>query len=91
MVRQFRWPFEIPKVNYRKYRKDDQEPDLVPMCCGGVFATLWGQLSSEDSPVTLLGWKVITDALSRGDNIEEGHYMERSGQILCRGPPTLCL
>ena len=61
------------------------------MCCGGVFATLWEQLSFEDSPVTLLGWRVITDALSRGDNIEEGHYMERSGQILCRGPPTLCL
>mmetsp|Transcript_24850 Transcript_24850/g.68515 ORF Transcript_24850/g.68515 Transcript_24850/m.68515 type:complete len:654 (+) Transcript_24850:88-2049(+) len=51
--------------------------DLVPMCYGGVFSTQWGQLSSGDAPITKHGWNVVTSALSRGDNIEEGHYMER--------------
>eukprot|EP00536_Pseudo-nitzschia_multiseries_P004289 jgi/Psemu1/285011/fgenesh1_pg.70_\ len=51
--------------------------DLLPMCYGGVFSTQWGQLSSRDAPITTYGWNVVTNALSRGDNIEEGHYMER--------------
>jgi len=51
--------------------------DIVPVCYGGVFSTQWGQLSSQDAPVTKYGWRVVTDALGRGDSIEEGHYMER--------------
>ena len=53
------------------------ETDLVPMCYGGVFATFWGQVASDDSPLTVEGWEVVTQALGRGDNLEEGHYMER--------------
>ena len=53
------------------------EKNLVPVCFGGVFTTLWGQLSSDDAPVTPHGWKAITHGLSRFDNLEEGHYMER--------------
>ena len=53
------------------------EKDLVPMCYGGVFSTLWGQLAAEDAPVTPHGWKAITHALGRDNNIEEGHYIER--------------
>jgi len=51
--------------------------DLVPVCYGGVFVALWGQLSSEDAAVTPHGWKVIAHALSRTNNLEEGHYAER--------------
>lgn len=68
-------------ILYEKFNETEfrayVEQDLAPMCFGGVFATQWGQLSSEDSAVTPHGWKVIVDALSREDNIEEGHYMER--------------
>ena len=47
------------------------------MYFGGVFSTQWGQLSSKDAPITKHGWNVVTNALSRGHNIEEGHYIER--------------
>jgi hypothetical protein len=53
------------------------ERDLVPLCFGGVFATVWGQVEAEDAPVTHKGWETIARALGREDNLEEGHYMER--------------
>ena len=53
------------------------EPDLAPICFGGIFATYWGQIASKDAPLTLEGWKAVTKDLSRGNNIEEGHFMER--------------
>jgi len=53
------------------------EPDLAPICFGGIFATYWGQVASKDAPLTLEGWKTVTEDLNWGDNIEEGHYMER--------------
>jgi hypothetical protein len=62
---------KIPKKDLVKYN----ETDLVPVCFGGIFMTRWGQLSSIDSPIK--NWSVIAKGLSRGDNIEEGHYMER--------------
>jgi hypothetical protein len=64
---------------YRKHYKTKHysEPDLVPLCFGGVFATYWGQIASNDAPLTQEGWNVVTQALSRADNLEEGHYMER--------------
>lgn len=57
--------------------KGYRSKDISPMCYGGVFVTQWGQLSSKDAPVTPHGWSVISTALSRADNLEEGHYMER--------------
>mmetsp|Transcript_19556 Transcript_19556/g.54593 ORF Transcript_19556/g.54593 Transcript_19556/m.54593 type:complete len:382 (-) Transcript_19556:1375-2520(-) len=57
----------------QRYRHND----VIPTCFGGVFATQWGQISSDDAPITPHGWSVITNELSRADNIEEGHYMER--------------
>jgi hypothetical protein len=59
------------------HSKDYREHDLVPICYGGVFATQWGQLFSEDAAVTPRGWNHIARSLSRGDNILEGHFMER--------------
>ena len=53
------------------------KPDLIPMCYGGNFATYWGQMASVDSALTTLGWIAVTKSLSRGNNIEEGHFMER--------------
>ncbi len=52
-------------------------PQFAPACYGGVFATYWGQISSDDAPLTLEGWKAVTKSLNRDNNIEEGHYMER--------------
>jgi hypothetical protein len=66
---------QIPAKNDTEWTKNYNKLDLVPMCFGGRFMTRWGQLSSEDAPIR--NWSVITKALSRGDNIEEGHYMER--------------
>jgi hypothetical protein len=50
-----------------------QNYDLVPVCFGGNFMTSLGTI--QNSPVR--NWTAIVDSLSRGDNIEEGHYMER--------------
>ena len=46
---------------------------FMPICYGGVFMTTIGSIFS--SPVQ--DWTPFVDSLSRGDNIEEGHYMER--------------
>merc|ERR1740133_716411 len=62
---------EIPSKNLKSYNA----LDLVPVCFGGRFMTRWGQLSFDDAPIE--NWSTITKGLGRGDNIEEGHYMER--------------
>ncbi len=46
---------------------------FVPMCYGGHFMATIQQL--QESPVG--DWNAIVRSLSRGDNIEEGHFMER--------------
>lgn len=63
------------RQNYRT--RNHIETDLVPICYGGVFATYWGLVSSDDAPLTAKGWERIALALGRKDNLEEGHYMER--------------
>jgi len=62
---------KIPNKDSKSY----DELDLVPVCFGGRFMTRWGQLSFDDAPIE--NWSTITKGLGRGDNIEEGHYMER--------------
>lgn len=47
--------------------------DLVPACFGGNFMTTMSNI--RNSPVR--NWTAIVESLGRGDNIEEGHYMER--------------
>ncbi|KAG7345742.1 hypothetical protein IV203_033273 [Nitzschia inconspicua] len=51
----------------------NQNYDIVPVCFGGNFVTSWGTI--QNSPIR--NWTAIVESLSRGDNIEEGHYMER--------------
>ena len=58
-------PFD-PGQTFPKNTRDYRQADVVPMCFGGVFATQWGQLSSNDAPVTPRGWKTIARALSGG-------------------------
>jgi len=70
-------PEQLKNSPRKSATKTYKEVDVVPTCFGGVFATQWGQLASQDAAVTPHGWAVITNELSRADNIEEGHYMER--------------
>jgi hypothetical protein len=46
---------------------------VVEVCFGGVFMTTVQRIM--DAPVG--NWSVLIEGLSRGDNIEEGHFMER--------------
>ena len=62
----------------------DLDNTYVPICYGGMF--LSSIRSIVDSPVQ--DWAPIVDSLSRGDNIEEGHYMERSWAALLSRPFT---
>jgi hypothetical protein len=56
--------------------------DLVPICYGGVFMTTIAQI--QKAPVGT--WQPVIDSLSRGDNIEEGHFMERMWAVLFSPP-----
>jgi hypothetical protein len=47
--------------------------DLIPVCFGGHFMTTIDSI--HKAPVGT--WQPVLDSLSRGDNIEEGHFMER--------------
>lgn len=55
---------------------------LVPLCYGGVFAASVSNIKRQDSSV----WQKLETILSRGDNIEEGHYAERSWAMLLSLP-----
>ena len=46
---------------------------LVQVCYGGIFATTVSSIRRTDMSV----WRMIQRRLSRGNNIQEGHYMER--------------
>ena len=57
---------------------------LQPVCFGGSFAAATRSIRSL--PATL--WSVLRAALSRGDNIEESHFMERSWAALLAEVPA---
>jgi hypothetical protein len=64
-----------------------QPPDhylnlFMPICFGGVFMTSLERI--HYSPVG--DWRAIEQSLSRGDNIEEGHFMERLWASLLSPP-----
>ena len=56
---------------------------LVPVCYGGQFAVI----SENTRRVPQEGWAMLAGALSRGDNVEEGHFAERSWGALLTGSP----
>ncbi len=57
-------------------------PELVQVCYGGVFAASYSNIKKVDHST----WERIELALSRGNNIEEGHFMERSWGSLLATP-----
>jgi len=63
---------------------DGRAPRAVaPVCVGGSFAT--SRLAAQRAPLKD-GWARVAKALSRGDNIEEGHFMERMWAVLLSRP-----
>ena len=59
--------------------------DIVPVCYGGVFATSTSQIRRHSRGF----WLRASQSLSRGDNIEEGHFMERSWAHLFLEPAAI--
>lgn len=60
-------------------------PRLTQVCYGGIFAASLKNIRSSD----MRKWKRIEIALRRGDNIEEGHFMECSWARLLSTPLKL--
>lgn len=56
--------------------------NIVPVCCGGVWAVTSHQIAKHPKSV----WMAIAKSLSRGDNIIEGHYAERLWASLLSKP-----
>eukprot|EP00977_Amphora_coffeiformis_P001334 scaffold278_cov195-Amphora_coffeaeformis.AAC.19 len=62
----------------------DFPQDLVEVCYGGSFAATTRQFRKK--PITM--WSNLTQSLSRGGNIVEGHYAERAWGGLLSNPAT---
>ena len=59
--------------------------EVWPVCYGGSFAARREQILR----VSAADWAALAKSLSRADNLEEGHYMERSWAALLSPPlPT---
>jgi hypothetical protein len=56
--------------------------EIVQVCYGGVFAASISNIKKQDMNV----WKTLEKILERGDNIQEGHYSERSWARLLANP-----
>eukprot|EP00560_Eucampia_antarctica_P005537 CAMPEP_0197841166 /NCGR_PEP_ID=MMETSP1437-20131217/46020_1 /TAXON_ID=49252 ORGANISM="Eucampia antarctica, Strain CCMP1452" /NCGR_SAMPLE_ID=MMETSP1437 /ASSEMBLY_ACC=CAM_ASM_001096 /LENGTH=375 /DNA_ID=CAMNT_0043450877 /DNA_START=189 /DNA_END=1313 /DNA_ORIENTATION=- len=54
---------------------------LVQVCYGGIFAALKSQIRERRET-----WPVMEKSLTRGNNIEEGHFSERSWGALLAKP-----
>ena len=57
-------------------------PEIVQVCYGGAFAAYVSNIKKRDMPI----WKALEKTLSRGNNIAEGHYAERSWAYLLSTP-----
>lgn len=57
-------------------------PDIAPVCYGGAFAASVSNIKRRDMST----WKAVERSLSRGNNIQEGHYAERSWATLMATP-----
>ena len=60
----------------------DPFPNVVHVCYCGVFAASVSNLKKTKS----FCWNIAEEILTRGDNIEEGHYMQRSWGMLLSTP-----
>jgi hypothetical protein len=63
---------------------DLAERTLWPVCYGGLF----GATKKTIHRTSRTSWEQMRDSLTRGDNIEEGHYAERSWLGLLSQPLT---
>lgn len=54
---------------------------FCPVCLGGMFSTTYSQIKQRQNV-----WGKMEMTLSRGDNIEEGHFAERSWAALLSKP-----
>jgi len=54
---------------------------FCPVCLGGMFSTTYSQIKQRENV-----WGKMEMTLSRGDNIEEGHFAERSWAALLSKP-----
>jgi len=59
--------------------------NIVPVCFGGNFMS--SMRAIRQSPVR--DWAAVVESLSRGNNIEEGHFMERLWADLLSQPLSL--
>lgn len=67
---------------YKNLGAGPLEAELVPVCFGGIFAASVRSIKKTKMAV----WKAAEESLSRGDNIQEGHYMERMWAMLLSLP-----
>jgi len=56
--------------------------DITQVCFGGVFSANLDNIRNVGPDV----WKKVEHLLSRGNNIQEGHYMERAWATLLASP-----
>lgn len=78
----FRSPYQNPRMS--SWAKDiglTLPKVVMPVCYGGAFAVLASQIG-----VNKHVWPALEQSLSRGDNIEEGHFAERSWAALLMAP-----
>lgn len=61
---------------------DSPHPEVVQVCYGGVFAASVSNIMKRNMGT----WRAIEESLSRGNNIQEGHYAERSWASLLSTP-----
>ena len=64
--------------------RDVEKRGYLPVCYGGGFVAT----RSSVHRVPEIAWERIVESLSRGDNVEEGHYMERMWAALLTPPLT---
>jgi hypothetical protein len=67
---------------YKNLGAGSLETELVQVCYGGVFAASVKNIKKRKMEV----WRAAEESLSRGNNIQEGHYMERTWAVLLASP-----
>jgi hypothetical protein len=81
-------PFKSSYTNLGAYWLAINAPltqKLVPVCYGGRFAASVENIYKQDMNM----WMKLEISLTRGDNIEEGHFVERSWAALLSNPLEL--
>jgi hypothetical protein len=79
-------PFGSALANWDSFYKNlgagSLEREIVQVCYGGIFAASVKNIKKMNMEV----WRAAERSLSRGDNIQEGHFMERTWGVLLASP-----